>query len=125
MRAMTSRLYSRWIQNWEQRLCFRATNRVVRHFEWGLDWASAWPCAQRYPKNGDAVEDYVSKLNQFAILESDDFFAYRRPSDFQLSDRLLRFRSPVETPYAENNIVHGQWFPAKEGKRGGAKKAVV
>ena len=112
MRTITSRLYGRWIQSWEQRLCYRATNRVVRRFEWGLDWANDWPCAQRHPKNGDAPEDYVSKLNQIAVRESDEFFAYEQPSDFRLEDDILRFRSPVETPYAENNIVHAQWFPA-------------
>jgi dienelactone hydrolase len=123
---MTSRLYGRWIQSWEQRLCFRATNRVVRRFEWGLDWVGDWPCARRHPKNGDGVEEYVSKLNQIAIRESDDFFGYEPPSGFRLEDGILRFRSPVETPYAENNVVHAQWFPAREGKRRtGPKKAVV
>ena len=126
MRKMTSRLYGGWIQSWERRLCFRATNRVVRRFEWGLDWAGDWPCARRYPKNGDGVEEYISKLNQIAIRESDDFFAYEPPSDFRLEDGILRFRSPVETPYAENNVVHAQWFPAAKGKRRtGPKKAVV
>ena len=125
MRAITSRLYGRWIQSWEERLCFRATNRVVRHFEWGLDWAGDWPCADKYPKNGDGVEDYVSKLNQIAVRESNDFFAYQRPDDFRLDDGILRFRSPVNTPYPENNTVHAQWFPAKPGKRPGPKKAVV
>ena len=113
-------LYQRWIESWEQRLCFRATNRVVRDFEWGLDWTGDWPCARRYPKNGDAPEDYVRKLNQLAVDSSDEFFGYRRPRDFQLDGGMLRFSSPVETPYAENNRVHAQWFPAP-----GAKKAVV
>ena len=126
MRAITSRLYGHWIRSWEQRLCYRATNRVVRRFEWGLDWAGNWPCARRHPKDGDAVEDYVSKLNQIAIRDSDDFFAYAPPADFRLDDGILRFRSPVETPYAENNIVHAQWFPAKQDNgRRGRKKAVV
>jgi dienelactone hydrolase len=96
---------------------------VVRRFEWGLDWASGWPCALGYPKNGDATEEYISKLNQIAIRESDDFFAYESPVGFRLEGGILRFRSPVETPYAENNLVHAQWFPAKE--RNGPKKAVV
>ena len=119
------RLYGRWIETWERQLCFRATNRVVRRFEWGLDWVQNWPCAQRHPKNGDAPEDYVFKLNQLAVHDSDDFFAYERPREFSLDQGVLRFRSPVETPYLENNIVHAQWFPAKEGKRGNRKKAVV
>jgi len=71
------------------------------------------------------VEDYVSKLNQIAIRESDDFFAYERPDDFRLEGGVLRFRSPVKTPYPANNIVHAQWFPAKEGTRSGPKKAAL
>jgi dienelactone hydrolase len=113
--------YERWILAREQQLCFRATNRVVRHFEWGLEWTLNWPCGRRYPKNGDAPADYVSKLNRLAMENSDEFFAYQRPTHFSLADGMLRFRSAVETPYAENNIVHAQWFPAK----GGGKKAVV
>ena len=115
------RLYQRWILTREQQLCSRATNRVVRHFEWGLEWSRDWPCGRRHPKNGDAPGDYVSKLNQLALQDSDEFFAYQRPNDFSLQDGILRFSSPVETPYPENNMVHAQWFPAK----GGGKKAVV
>lgn len=126
MRKMTSRLYRHWIHSWENRLCNRATNRVVRPFEWGVDWARDWPSARRHPKNGDAVEDYISKLNQIAIRDSEEFFAYRRPGDFRLDGGILRFLSPVETPYPENNIVHAQWFPASDSKgRAGVKKAVV
>jgi hypothetical protein len=120
----TSRLYRRWIESWEYQLCFRATNRVVRRFEWGLEWAHNWPCARRHPKNGDAPEDYVRKLNHLAVSDSDDFFTYERPRDFRLDGNMLRFRSPVGTPYAENNIVHAQWFPARS-KKGPVKKAVV
>ena len=36
-------LYRRWMEDWENRLCFRTNNRVVRPFEWGLDWAHNWP----------------------------------------------------------------------------------
>lgn len=122
---MTSRLYGRWIERWEQRLCFRATNRVVRHFEWGLDWVRDWPCARRHPKNGDTPDDYVFKLNELAVRDSDDFFAYEAARDHRLKDGILRFRSPVETPCPENNVVHAQWFPARADKAGRPKKAVV
>src|SRR3984885_15703064 len=97
VRAITRR-YERWIRAREEHLCFKATNRVVRDFEWGLDWTRTWPCTQRHPKNGDAPEDYVSKLNQLAIAGSSEFFSYERPHDFRLTDRILRFTSPVATP---------------------------
>ena len=114
-------MYERWIQEREHHLCSRATNRVVRKFEWGLEWSHNWPCTRRHPKNGDAPEDYITQINRIAMAESDAFYDYQRPADFSLEDGILRFRSPVETPYPENNIVHAQWFPAK----GAQKKAVV
>lgn len=114
-------IYERWIRAREEHLCSRATNRIVRHFEWGLEWTKNWPCSRRFPKNGDTPADYIAKLNRLAMQDSDEFFAYERPRDFSLRDGILRFQSPVETPYAENNTVHAQWFPAKDG----GKKAVV
>ena len=119
--------YERWITGWENRLCFRSNNRVVRPFDWGLDWMSAWPHTQRYPKNGHDPETYLRHLNAKIIQESGDFFSYRSPRDFKLDANLLRFTSPVNTPYPENNIVHGGWWPARRpssrtelsGARGG------
>jgi hypothetical protein len=107
------------MSDWENRLCFAATNRVVRPFEWGLEWTRRWPVAQRLPQNGHDPHTYLKVLNQDALSRSDEFFSYQTPSDFRLADRLLSFTSPVETPYAENNLVRAQWFPAadKPGRR--------
>ena len=30
--------YAQWMYAWEDRLCSVSTNRVVRPFDWGLDW---------------------------------------------------------------------------------------
>src|SRR5258708_7334215 len=106
-------LYGRWMLDWESRLCQCATNRVVRPFDWGIEWTARWPCAVRSPRNGHDPETYVKLMNRAVIEGSDDFFAYRRPSDFAIEGNLLRFTSPVATPYAQNNVVHGQWFPAR------------
>jgi dienelactone hydrolase len=123
LKAITNR-YERWIRAQEEALCFAATNRVVRSFEWGLEWTRDWPCARLHPKNGDSPEDYVAHLNHLAIAASDEFFAYEVPRDFKLQDGILRFHSPVRTPYPENNLVHAQWFQAANSK-GGPKRAVV
>ncbi len=65
-------------------------------------------------------EDYIAHLNRLAIEDSDEFYAYERPDDFDLLDGIVRFHSPVSLPYPENNLVHAQWFPAAN-----SKKAVV
>lgn len=111
--------YANWMNGWEQRLALRATNRVVRHFDWGLEWARNWPCAARFTRNGHGEEEYVRALNRLALQDSGAFFGYQPPRDFALSGGVLRFQSPVETPYPENNMVHAQWFPGR------TRKAVV
>jgi len=117
-------LYGRWMLAWENRLCSRATNRVVRPFDWGIEWTQGWPAAQRLPRNGHDPEGYLQLLNRAGIESSDEFFAYRTPSDFALDGNLLRFTSAVETPHPENNCVHGQWFPARH-KPGSRRVAAI
>ena len=105
-------LYARWMKDWENRLCFRATNRVVRPFDWGLEWTGDWPTAQQNPRNGHTPAEYLRVLNDAVLESSDEFFSYKTPSDFELDGKILRFTSPIKTPYPENNVVHGQWYPA-------------
>jgi hypothetical protein len=114
-----SSLYARWMYDWDARLNSVSTNRVVRPFEWGLEWTRQWPNALRLPQNGHDPHGYLKLLNQAGLEDSDEFFGYRTPSDFVLEGNRLRFTSPVKTPYPENNTVHGQWFPAveKPGRR--------
>jgi dienelactone hydrolase len=120
---MIEPLYRRWIERWENHLCFRSTDRVVRPFEWGFDWSARWPI--QLDRNGHSEENWALAWNEAIIKTSDQFFAHRRPTDFELKDGLLRFTSTVETPFPENNKVHAQWYPVtpKPGKRG--DRAVV
>lgn len=113
--------YERRIDEWERFLCFRSTNRVVRPFEWGLEWAERWPLSQTQTRNGHSPEQFLREVNQRAVRHSDTFFGYDKPSDFRLENGLLRFTSPVRTPYPENDLVHAVYFPTKKP----TKKAVV
>lgn len=120
------------MHDWETRLTTRDTNRVVRPLDWGVEWSEGWPCRDGLWAHGNP-EQLLVKLNERILQASDDFFAYRTPCDFRLESahvdspgngsgkkgrpaRFLRFTSPVETPYPENNIVNAQWFPAR-GRR--------
>ena len=120
-------LYARWMYDWDARLNAVSTNRVVRPFEWGLEWTRQWPAALRLPQNGHDPHGYLKLLNEAGLADSDEFFGYRTPSDFVLEGDRLRFTSPVKTPYPENNTVHGRWFPAadKPGKPKRRKVAAV
>jgi len=109
------RLYRRWMHDWETRLTERDTNRVVRSFEWGLEWTQGWPLVdgQRRDLSSAEAESFMHDLNRRILTDSDRFFAYGTPSDFRLEANRLRFTSPVETPYAENNLANARWFPAR------------
>ncbi|MBA3972844.1 MAG: abhydrolase domain-containing 18 [Candidatus Solibacter sp.] len=107
-------LYARWMNRWEESLCFRATNRMVREFEWGLEWAAGWPAAAAVRREGLAPAEWLDRVGRLSIERSEEFFGYVKPADYRLRGNVLRFTSPVHTPYPENNIVHGQWFPAKK-----------
>jgi Alpha/beta hydrolase domain containing 18 len=101
-------MYKRWIDRWESRLATRDTNRVVRPFEWGLDWLSV-------TRNGHPEKD-LAEYAAGAIVRSDDFFqpGAEAPRDYRLDDGVLTFTSPLRTPYPENNTVYARFFPATQ-----------
>jgi hypothetical protein len=109
--------YKEWIYRWETRLTERDTNRVVRPLEWGLEWTAGWPLANRnFPASDHAPEEFLDRLNEEILAQSDAFYAYKTPSDFHLEGDCLFFTSPVRTPVPNNNRVRARWFPA--GRRG-------
>jgi hypothetical protein len=117
--------YRNWMYGWENGLANRSTDRIVRPFEFGLEWSEHWPCSRNFPRNGTDPIEYIEQLNQRIIANSGEFFGYDPPSDFRLHKKAdgewLQFTSPVKTPYAENNTVHCLWYPA----RGGGRKAIT
>jgi len=128
--------YAKWMYDWETRLTTRDTNRIVRPFEWGLDWTEGLSLNGTSPKPGPNVEEYFHRLNDYVVAHSDDFYSYQAPADFRLERRpamrmgtganalpepdqpamadFLRFTSPVRTPYPQNDLVNARWFPAKK-----------
>jgi dienelactone hydrolase len=112
------RPYRQWMYDWETRLNQRDTNRVVRPFEWGLEWMRSWPLVDSEWRScaGTEAESFVHDLNRRIVADSDRFFTYDTPRDFRLEANCLHFTSPVETPYAANNLVTARWFPAR-GRR--------
>lgn len=130
------RAYEKWMVNWETRLTTRDTNRVVRPFDWGVEWTQGWPGSNGHIPQGAELEAHFHELNRRIIERSDEFFGYATPADFRLETRkvlpyfsgghedkkdygegvFLRFTSPHPSPYPENNLANARWFPAK-GKR--------
>ena len=107
---------------WELDLATRSTDRVVRPFDWGMEWTKGWPFHSAEPR----PEARLLALNRMALKHSAEFFAYRPPHDFRLQeDAWLKFTSAVETPYPQNNTVHARYFPANPRLKRGPKAVVV
>lgn len=103
-------LYGRLIWRWEYRLHRRDGNRVVRPFEWGLDWLGL----------NDPAE--LAGYSQEALKNSSDFFHYSPVTDYRFDGEWLRFTSPLPSRYPENNVVHARYFPAR---RAGGRAVLV
>jgi hypothetical protein len=119
---------------WERQLAAVTTDRVVRPFEWGLDWIGSNACGSRRsgdPRHGskappdEVLGDWVAHV----MADTDAFFTPEPTSDYALgppaldADRLLTFPSALATPHRENNTVYCRLFPA--GKDGGRRAAVL
>jgi Alpha/beta hydrolase domain containing 18 len=108
-------LLSHFFHNWERRLAGLTTDRVVRPFDWGLDWLDLQddPAAARDPLS--AIQRYVDGV----MADTAAFYAITpAPSyDFEESTGTLRFESAMRTPHPANNTVACRFFPAQDGDR--------
>ena len=106
---------------WETRLADSSrTTRVVRPFEWGLDWI---------PSNGHpphssperAVRDWIDTVMQ----DTDAFFTPPPTADYSFMPAsngngetgTLTFPSALTTPHAANNTVYARLFAAQNKRR--------
>lgn len=121
-----------YFHRWERRLADGSrTERVVRPFDWGLDWLP--PEARG---NGAAPLAAAQAWVDQVMADSDAFFTPPPTSDYTFTPRsasqpeagaeagTLTFPSALATPHPENNLVHARWFPAAP-RPDGRRRAVV
>lgn len=109
---------------WEHRLASVNKDRVVRPFEWGVDWLS--PNAHELVAPHDAIERWVDEIMRdptgfFETPETRDYeFQPASPEHRQKGEAgTLRFPSALTTPHPANNTASARWFPS------GGDRAVV
>lgn len=111
-------MLARVFHGWERRLAASTPDRVVRPFEWGLEWLG------RTDGHGDASAS--AQLEQWAdeaVASSDTFYRLEPCDDYSLSGTLLSFPSAVRTRHAGNDVVRARYFP--EGSPRGRRRAVL
>lgn len=116
---------------WERRLHSRTPDRLVRPFEWGLDWI---------PPNGHAEgtppDLVLADWATAALADSEKFFEAPPTGDYNWEKETsgdetcagtVVFPSAICTPHPENNLVYGRLFPARrlKGGREDRRRAVV
>ena len=122
-----------FFHSWEHRLASATKNRVVRPFEWGLEWLTPGSGGPGGPggeagrdEHGKIVERYVEEV----MRDTHAFFTPAPTSDFEFTPAdpersrdgesgTLRFASALTTPHAENNLVAARWFPSAAARQRG------
>ena len=117
-------MISTFFHAWERRLASLTTTRVVREFDWGLDWIPA--------DGGRPAGDEAAHLHAWVdeiMGDTSGFFDATPAPEYRLDVErgLLTFPSAVTTPHPENNTVYGRWFPApgEESSRRAAPRGRV
>ena len=116
-RRESNAVIARVFHGWERRLAAVADDRVVRPFEWGLEWID---------RSMETAAEPAQHLERWAaqmVAESDEFFALPSTADYTLEGSRLSFPSAIATPDAANNTVVARYFPDASPR--GRKRAVL
>jgi hypothetical protein len=97
--------------------------RVVRPFEWGLEFLGA-------PGNGHSPArplDYLRQFNAQVLDANAEFFtpAPSRAEDFSFDGFRLNFPSSIATPYAANDKVHARFYPSERRAENSTRAVIV
>lgn len=118
-------MLSLFFHRWERRLADVSKDRVVRPFDWGMDWlppsdnghhAEAEPRVQAY------VADVLRDAQAWFTPPPTTAYEVLPPAPD--GSALVRFPSAMTTPHPENNRVTTRFFPART-TRGGGRRAVL
>jgi hypothetical protein len=100
---------------WERKLAAISKDRVVRPFEWGLDWLATTDRRVASPP-ANLVADWVADV----MADTDAFYTPPPTTNYTLTaaiengEELLTFPSAMQTPQPENNTVYCRLFHARE-----------
>jgi len=110
---------------WERRLAGVTKDRVVRPFEWGLDWMSRPALSASQPEQ--LLSEWVAEV----MADTDRFYSAPQTSDYTLGlpeedgEQCLTFPSAMETPHPSNNTVYARLFPARQNPERAPRAAVL
>jgi dienelactone hydrolase len=96
----------------------RDNNRLVRPFDWGLQFISDHV-------NGDDPRRVLRDYAAAALQHSEQFYALPEIADFRLEGEQLTWTSAIQTPAPDNNLARARYFPVDPRKARNPRTAVV
>jgi pimeloyl-ACP methyl ester carboxylesterase len=99
-------LLERKIRRYEHMRWAQEPNRRTLPFAWGLEHIAG---SANEPDPRAYLDHFVEKT----LAHSDDWYATSPANDYSLDGDILTFTSAIESPWPENNLVHGQFFQAR------------
>ena len=110
---------------WERRLAAATIDRVVRPFDWGLEWIAQ----NGHGADGRLPAERISGWVSEVMANTDAFFTPEPTREYVLAardaddGRVLTFPSAFHTPHPENNTVYCRYFEAR--RRASTPRAAV
>ncbi len=111
-------MLTRAFHRWERKLASAADNRVVRPFEWGLEWIDDGGHGSSFAE-AERLERWAAAM----VADSERFYALPPCDEYTLDGEWLSFPSAITTPHAENNVVRARYFPDRSPR--GRRRAVL
>jgi hypothetical protein len=111
-------LFGKWMRHREIKHARRDDNRIVRPFEWGLEFIAAH-------FNGDDPGSLFRQHTEKVMSASEEFYALPEISDYRLIGNQLSWTSAVKTPSPRNNVVRARLFPPRRERKEKPRAAVV
>ncbi len=102
---------------WERRLAEVDTNRIVRPFDWGLEWIGL-------PPSATPLAD-IKAWSRRVMADTDAFYDAPAANGYERRGNELRFASAFTSPDAVNNTVLGRIFEPPPRANGRSRRAVV
>lgn len=95
----------RKIRRYEHMRWAQEPNRRTLPFCWGLEHIGGHA-------NEADPRGFLTQFSAETIAKSDEWYGVTPASDYLLDKNVLTFTSAISSPWAENNRVYGQFFPA-------------
>jgi hypothetical protein len=96
----------RKIRRYEHMRWAQEPNRRTLPFAWGLEHIGG-------TSNEPDPRGYLDRFVEHTLAHSDAWYATGPAEDYSLTDDVLTFTSAIESPWPENDRVHGQFFQAR------------